>query len=91
MHNRCLHSNGVRKIAPEENCPRPGSRFCLGLALELALGGNFPGGNFPRTHSNRCQVLCVFVLTYLKQFAKTDTRHKNLSIALNKNMPLESF
>ena len=32
--------------------------------------------------NNRCQVLCVFVLTYLKQFVKTDTRYKNLSIAL---------
>ena len=42
-------------------------------------------------HSNRCQVLPVFFLTYLKQFVKTDTHHKNLSIALNKNMPYESF
>ena len=42
-------------------------------------------------HSNSCQVLCVFVLTYLKQFAKTDTRHKNFSIALHKNLSLESF
>ena len=42
-------------------------------------------------HSNRCQVLCAFVLTYLKQFVKTDTRQKNLSIFLNKNMPLEGF
>ena len=34
--------NGVRKIAPEENCFRSGSGFGLGLALELGLGGNFP-------------------------------------------------
>ena len=36
---------GVRKIAPEENCPpspRSGSGFGLGLALELGLRGNFP-------------------------------------------------
>ena len=37
---------GVRKIAPEENCPpRSGSGFGLGLALELGLRG---GGDFPR-------------------------------------------
>ena len=34
-----------------ENCPRgklprSGSRFGLGLALELGLGGNFPRGKF---------------------------------------------
>ena len=43
---------GVRKIAPEENCPpRSGSGFGLGLALELGLrgGGIFLGRNFPRT------------------------------------------
>ena len=33
---------GVRKIAPEENCPQSGSGFGLGLALELGLGDNFP-------------------------------------------------
>ena len=33
---------GVRKIAPEGNSPRSGSRFGLRLALELGLGGNFP-------------------------------------------------
>ena len=38
--------NGVRKIAPEENCPRSGSGFGLGLALELGLRGNFPRGHF---------------------------------------------
>ena len=40
---------------------------------------------------NRCQVLYVFVHTYLKRFVKTDTHHKNLSVTLNKSMPLESF
>ena len=33
---------GVRKTAPEENCPQSRSRFGLGLALELGLEGNFP-------------------------------------------------
>ena len=33
--------NGVRKIGP-----RSGSGFGLGLALELALGGNFTRGQF---------------------------------------------
>ena len=30
-------SNGVWKVAPEENCPRSRSKFGLGLALELGL------------------------------------------------------
>ena len=38
--------DGVRKIAPEENCPQSGSGFGLGLALELGLGDNFPRGQF---------------------------------------------
>ena len=29
-------------------------------------------------------MLCVFVLTHLKQYVKADTRHKNLSIVLDK-------
>ena len=40
-------------------------------------------------HYSRSQVLCVFVLTYLKQFIKTDTRHKNLTIALKKHASTE--
>ena len=36
------------KLPPRKIAPRSGSRFGLGLALELELGGNFPGGNFPR-------------------------------------------
>ena len=40
---------GVRKIAPEQNCPRSGPGFGLGLALELGLGAILLGGNFPRT------------------------------------------
>ena len=34
---------GVRKVAPEKNCPSPrsGSGFGLGLALELGLGAIF--------------------------------------------------
>ena len=35
---------GVRKVAPEKNCPPPprsGSGFGLGLALELGLGAIF--------------------------------------------------
>ena len=47
-----VQQNGVRKIAPEENCPRSGSGFGLGLALELGLGAIFLGGNFPRTQQN---------------------------------------
>ena len=39
----------------------------------------------------RCQAHCVFVLTYSKQFIKTDTRHKSLTTARNKNMSLRSF
>ena len=35
---------GVRKIAPEENCPRSGSGFGLRLALELGLRGQFSSG-----------------------------------------------
>ena len=31
-------------ISPEENCPRLGLAFGLGLALELGLGDNFPRG-----------------------------------------------
>ena len=34
-------------------------------------------------------MLCVFVLTYLKQSVKTDTRHKNLTIALKKHASRE--
>ena len=35
---------------------------------------------------------CVFVLTCLKEFVKTVTRHKKLSIAVNeKSIHLESF
>ena len=41
--------------------------------------------------SSKCQVLCVFVLTYLIQFVKTDARHKNLSIALNKKHTSSEF
>ena len=32
---------GILKIVPEENAPRLGSGFGLGLALEFWLGGNF--------------------------------------------------
>ena len=56
-------SNGVWKVAPEENCPRSRSKFGLGLALELGLrrrgegGGNFLGGNFPRTAFSGCSLI----------------------------------
>ena len=44
MHYNNLQSiwDGVRTIAPEEDCLRLGLGFGLGLALELGLGGNFP-------------------------------------------------
>ena len=43
-------------------------------------------------HSSMCQVLCIFVLTYLtKQFVKTDTRHKNLTLALDKKDASREF
>ena len=44
-------------------------------------------------HSSRCQGLCVLCLCshLFEPFVKIDTRHKNLSIALNKNMSLESI
>ena len=44
-------------------------------------------------HSSRCQGLCVlcFCSHLFEPFVKIDTRHKNLSIALNKNMSLESI
>ena len=37
-------------------------------------------------HNSRFQVFCVFVLTYLKQFVRKDTHHKNLTIVLNKSL-----
>ena len=39
---------GVRKIALEENDPRSGLGFGLGLVLELGSGPIFLEGNFPR-------------------------------------------
>ena len=45
-----MFKGGVRKIAPNENCPlRLELEFGLGLALELGSGGNFPRRNFSRT------------------------------------------
>ena len=35
------------KLPPRKIAPRSGSRFGLGLALELGLGEIFLGGNFP--------------------------------------------
>ena len=43
---------------------------------------------------NSLQTFVTFALTYqfsLKQFERGDTRHKNLLIALDKNMPPGSF
>ena len=40
---------------------------------------------------SRIQVICAFVLTYLKQVAKIETRPKNLRTPLIKKMPLGSF
>ena len=60
---------GVRKIAPEENCPRSGSGFGLGLALELGLGGSiFFAANFPRTH----EIVLILI--------KTNKRVKGINI-----------
>ena len=40
-------------------------------------------------YGSRCQVLYIFVLNYLKQFVKTDTRHENLTIALKNDASRE--
>ena len=58
--------------------------FCL-LCFEFDVSFiNFLTLHNHCLHSSRCQVLCVFVLTHLKQYVKADTRHKNLSIVLDK-------
>ena len=50
-----IENFGVRKIAPEENCPRLGLGFGLWLARRLGLGGNFP-----RTGVFKYQVFVIF-------------------------------
>ena len=66
--------------------------FCLFcVEFDVSFIVNFLALHKRCLQSSRCQLFYVFVLFYLKQFFKTDTHHKNVSIALNKSMPLESF
>ena len=46
-----------------------------------------------KNFGNICIIIIYIVLLshHFTQFGKTDTRHKNLIIALNKNMPPGSF
>ena len=41
----------MQKIAPEENFPRSGSEFCLGLASELGMGAIFLEPNSSIEHN----------------------------------------
>ena len=42
-------SNGVRKIAPEENCPPVRVRNSFRISVRIRAGGNFPPRQFPGT------------------------------------------
>ena len=64
--------------------------FCL-FCVEFDVSLNFLKLNNYCLHSTRCKMFCAFVITSLKQFVKTDTRHKNVTISLNKNMSPDSF
>ena len=43
--------DGVRTIAPDENCSPPPVkvRVWVRVSVEITVGGNFPWGNCPRT------------------------------------------
>ena len=58
------NQSGVRKLYPQENCPRLGLGF--GLGLELGLGAVFLGGNCPTTNQTMHVVVSVTILEQCK-------------------------
>ena len=71
--------NGVRKIAPEENCPLVRVRVWFRISVRIRAGGNFSWGQFPRTVKINIWWSNQYTEAFVQMFFKIGVLHNFLN------------